>query len=116
MIEWSNRKRKTRSWHSKFAIVQGPTRWAILTPRPPRLLYEFSFPFFFILTLIGSREIKNTLEYGGKPALHIVELTAMDCPTGPFRSQFLMFYLFTVLVALLRCDGGEVFHGTGPRY
>ncbi|KAH8882132.1 hypothetical protein GQ53DRAFT_753853 [Thozetella sp. PMI_491] len=42
----------------------------------------------------------NTLEYDGRPALHIVEPTVMDCPSGPFRSQFLMSNpLFAVYVA-----------------
>ena len=49
-----------------------------------------SLLFFFILTLIECREITNTWHYSGEPALHIVVLAAMNCPSGPFRSEFLI--------------------------
>jgi hypothetical protein len=45
-----------------------------------------SFLFFFILTLIDCAEIMNTAPYNGEPALHIVVLSVMNCPSGPFRS------------------------------
>ena len=32
----------------------------------------------------------NTAPYGGEPALHIVVLAVMNCPSGPFRSKFLL--------------------------
>jgi hypothetical protein len=57
---------------------------------PALPLLDLFFFFFFILTLIECREIKNTLHYGGEPALHIVVLAAMNCPSGPFRSEFLL--------------------------
>ena len=50
----------------------------------------FLFLFFFILTLIDTGELKHTLLYNGEPALHIVVLAVMNCPSGPFRSEFLM--------------------------
>jgi hypothetical protein len=36
--------------------------------------------------LIDCAEIMNTAPYGGEPALHIVVLAVMNCPSGPFRS------------------------------
>lgn len=49
-------------------------------PQLPPLLF-----FFFILTLVDCGEIMKTLPYGGEPALHIVVLAALNCPSGPFR-------------------------------
>jgi len=84
--------------------------------RPPALAYKIFSPspsscsllflFFFILTLIDCAEIMNTAPYGGEPALHIVVLAVMNCPTGPFRSQFLLstlqrWILFAVCPALV---------------
>src|SRR4051794_30421054 len=70
---------------------------------------------FFILTLIECREIMNTWHYGGQPALHIVVLAAMNCPSGPFRSEFLISnwslacLFFTVIVAYGSRHREEVF-------
>ena len=57
---------------------------------PPRPDSDFSFFFFFILTLINCGEIMFPSPYNGKPALHIVVLAVMNCPSGPFWSEFLM--------------------------
>jgi hypothetical protein len=57
------------------------------SPLPP---FPVPFLFFFILTLIECGEIMNTSHYGGEPALHIVVLAVMNCPSGPFRSEFLI--------------------------
>ena len=70
---------------------------------PPSSTSQF---FFFILTLIECREIKNTSHYGGEPALHIVELAVMNCPSGPFRSEFLLSHSFS-LCARLQLGYGE---------
>ncbi len=63
--------------------------------RQPLASFRFFLLFFFLHTYLdwlqGDQE---HLEYGGRPALHTVEPTAMDCPSGPFRSQFLMFKPF----------------------
>jgi len=40
--------------------------------------------------LIECREITKTWHYGGEPALHIVVFAVMNCPSGPFRSEFLI--------------------------
>ncbi|KAK3313223.1 hypothetical protein B0H66DRAFT_388367 [Apodospora peruviana] len=71
-------------------------------PSLPSLLF-----FLFILTLIGCRELKNSLHHNGEPALHIVALAVINCPSGPFRSQFLMSnsFFFTVIIALCGAMG-----------
>ena len=58
--------------------------------RLPSPLLDFSFFFFFILTLINCGEIMFPSPYDGEPALHIVVLAVMNCPSGPFWSEFLM--------------------------
>lgn len=70
----------------KKQTCTGPLGPGIYSRQPAPILARFSSFFFFILTLIDCGEIKNTAQYGGEPALHIVVLTAMNCPSGPFRS------------------------------
>jgi len=66
-----------------------------------------SLLFFFILTLIECREIKKTLHYSGEPALHVVVLAAMNCPSGPFRSEFLITNSFSLCARLQPGHGEE---------
>ena len=76
---------------------------------PPRPVSDFSFFFFFILTLINCGEIMFPSPYNGKPALHIVVLAVMNCPSGPFWSEFLM---STPEMESFRCVPGlESSHG-----
>ena len=74
---------------SKFPHVHRPTTLPIKKCRRSPSFQFFSL-LFFILTLIECREIMNTWYYGGEPALHIVVLAVMNCPSGPFRSEFLI--------------------------
>ncbi len=74
----------------EFVGVHRPADPSYKTPAGSQLLLLFFFLFFFILTLIDTGELKHTLLYNGEPALHIVVLAVMNCPSGPFRSEFLM--------------------------
>jgi len=57
------------------------------------------FLFLIILTLSKSGEIMSTSDYGAEPASHIVELGAMNCPSGPFWVDFLIpTYLFFAVI------------------
>jgi len=85
--------------------VHGPTTGLYNHRLPPKFFLPFS-SFFFILTLIECREIKKTLHYSGEPALHAVVLAAMNCPSGPFRSEFLITNSFS-LCAWLQSGHGE---------
>src|SRR3954447_14225923 len=78
------------SWPPLSRVGLGQIHTRAQTPLDTYILRSPSisipFLFFFILTLIECGEIMNTSHYGGEPALHIVVLAAMNCPSGPFRS------------------------------
>lgn len=90
--------------------VQSTPMWAIAGVHgPATLAYLFAlqllnFPpvlfFFFILTLIGYTWIMKQGYQSDRPALHIVEPVVLNCPSGPFRSEFLM----SKQTTLFRCD------------
>lgn len=84
-----------------FAEVHGPMTPEYIWRASRPILFLFSFLFFFILTLIDFGRIKKFSKYGGEPSLHSEEFSVMDWPSGPSRSQFLMFSFFTVCLVLL---------------
>ena len=88
-----------RMQEMKIAGVHRPAKSAyLISPLLPKLGPLLFF--FFILTLIGYTWIMKQGYQCDRPALHIAEPVILNCPSGPFRSEFLM----SKQTTLFRCD------------